>query len=648
VATVAPYGSWSSPISAEQIARQGVRLGETWLGEDGSAYWVEGRPSEGGRSVLVRQRAGGGPATDLVPEEFNVRTRVHEYGGGAWLLAGELAFCSNFADQRLYRVEPGAEPRAITPEPPERGSIRYADGREVGERGLLACVRESHADGQVVNELITLAADGSAEPRSLASGRDFYSNPRPSPDGSRLAWLEWDHPRMPWDGTEMRVADLSPDGTVGDSRLVAGGPSESIWQPEWSPGGELHYVSDRSGWWLIYRESGEAVVDDEADYGYPQWLFGGSTYAFTGGGEVICIRTQRATERLCRIRGRTVEELDLPYTAFGWPTLRTAGDDAIFVAASPETGPAVVRLDLERGTATELRRSAEAEPEPGYVSRPRAIEFATDGGRTAHGFHYPPANPEFEGPPGELPPLIVEIHGGPTSHARPELGLDFLYWTSRGFAVVDVNYGGSTGFGREYRERLNGTWGIVDTADCIAAARHLADAGEVDGRRLAIRGGSAGGYTTLCALVFHDLFDAGASYYGVADAETLAQDTHKFESRYLDTLIGPYPAERERYRERSPIHFLDQLRSPVLLLQGLEDKVVPPAQAEQIVAELRERGIPHAYVSFEGEQHGFRRAESIIRAHEAELYFYGRVLGFEPADEIEPVEIPGLTALSGR
>ncbi len=485
-----------------------------------------------------------------------------------------------------------------------------------------------------------MPGDGSA-PRVLASGRDFYSNPRPSPDGRLLAWLEWDHPSMPWDGTELRVAELGLAGELGVSRLVAGGTAESIWQPEWSPGGRLHYVSDRSGWWNLYDETGERVVVDEAEYGYPHWVFGGSTYAFTGDGGVICIRVSEGRERLCRVVDGRAEPLDLPYTAFGFPYLRVRGEIAVFIAASPETEPAVIELDLGSDATRVLRRASQHEPEPGYAAVPRAIEFPTDGGETAHGFFYPPANPEFEAPEGERPPLIVAIHGGPTAHNPPELSLDVLYWTSRGFAVVDVNYRGSTGFGRAYREQLNGRWGIADTADCIAAARYLAERSEVDRDRLAIHGGSAGGYTTLCALVFDDLFSAGASYYGVADAETLARDTHKFESRYLDSLIGPYPETEQRYRDRSPIHHVEGLRSPVILFQGLEDEVVPPAQAEQIVAALRERGVAHAYVPFEGEQHGFRRAESIIRCHEAELDFYGKVFGFQPADEIEPVEIVG-------
>jgi dipeptidyl aminopeptidase/acylaminoacyl peptidase len=642
LAQSARFGSWRSPIAAEHVAGGGGRLAEPALGDDGSTYWLEGRPAEGGRSVLVHRDASGSVA-DLVPPDFNVRTRVHEYGGGAWLLAGETAFCCRFDDQRLYRLDPGAEPRPITPEPAEQAGLRYADARLTGDGRWLVCVRESHEADEVVNELVALPADGSAEPHVLASGRDFYSNPRPGPDGRRIAWLEWDHPRMPWDGTELMVAELGGDPpAAGEPRLVAGGAEESIWQPEWSPEGELHYASDRSGWWSLCRENGEPILEEEAEYGYPHWIFGGSTYAFLSHGDILCIRTERAVERLHRISGGGLEELDLPYTSYSFPYLRVRGERAVFVAASPRSGAALIELDLASGRTATLRRSDEDEPDPAFVSVPQAIEFPTEGGRTAHAFFYPPANPEFEGLADEQPPLIVEIHGGPTAHSTPRLDLDVIYWTSRGFGVVDVNYGGSTGFGREYRQRLNGTWGVVDVEDCVAAARHLADTGAADGQRLAIRGGSAGGYVTLCALVFFDLFAAGASYFGVADAETLATDTHKFESRYLDTLIGPYPELRDVYRARSPIHFVERLSVPLIVFQGLEDEVVPPDQAEVIVAALRERGVPHAYLAFEGEQHGFRRAETIIRCHQAELYFYGRIFGFDPADELEPIGIEGL------
>jgi dipeptidyl aminopeptidase/acylaminoacyl peptidase len=546
---------------------------------------------------------------DVLPPEFNVRTRVHEYGGGAWLLHGETAYCSSFEDQRLYRVERGrAEP--LTPE----GPYRYADGRVSPDGTRIVCVRETHGD-EVVNELVAVPLDG-GEHELLAGGRDFYSFPRVSPDGERLAYTCWDHPNMPWDGTELWV----------DGELVAGGPDESIWQPEWSPGGELHWVSDRTGWWQLYRE-GERLTEVEAELGHPQWLFGGATYAFLDDGTIALVRCRRAEERLCLLgHGGELEELDLPYTGFGFPTLRSRGERLVFVAGSPHDDPAVISWSRAAG-AEVVKRSSDQPLEEAWTSSPREIEFSGSGGRPTYAWYYPPTNPDFEGPAGELPPLLVQSHGGPTSHAPPQLEAeDVLFWTSRGIGVVDVNYGGSTGFGREYRERLNGTWGIVDVQDCIAAARHLAEQGEVDGERLLIRGGSAGGYTTLCALAFHDAFAAGASYYGVADAETLAEDTHKFESRYLDRLIGPYPEAAKLYRERSPIHYADRLRAPLILFQGLEDEVVPPSQAEQMVAALERNGVPHEYLAFEGEQHGFRNAETVERCLEAELSFYRRVL----------------------
>jgi dipeptidyl aminopeptidase/acylaminoacyl peptidase len=640
----APFGSWRSPVTAELVARAGTRLSEPLLSGDGAAWWLEGRPAEGGRTVLVRRPPDGEPE-DVTPEGFYVRTRVHEYGGGAWLLHGQTAFFSNFEDQRLYRQDLGAAPRAITPEPAAPAALRYADGRATPDGRLIVCVRESHAGEEVVNELVAVPADGSSEPAALATGRDFYSFPRVSRDGEWLAWTCWNHPNMPWDGTELWVAALR-GGELGEPRRVAGGPTESIFQPEWSSDGDLHFVSDRTGWWNLYRERDggvEALTAEEAELGYPQWLFGGSTYAFLPEGAIACVRCDRGEERLCLLApGATrPDDLGLAYTSFEFPCLRSQGRALIFIAGSPEREAEIVSLELPDGEPTSLRPPSEEPLDTAYASSPRAIEFPTEGGLSAHAFYYPPANPEYRGPEGERPPLIVEIHGGPTSHRCPELRRSTLFWTSRGFGVVDVNYGGSTGFGRDYRERLRGAWGIVDTADCIAAARCLADSGQADGERLLIHGGSAGGYTTLCALVFHDAFASGGSYYGVADAETLARDTHKFESRYLDGLIGAYPEAADTYRERSPIHFAERLRSPVILFQGLEDEVVPPSQAEAMVAALRAGGVPHAYLAFEGEQHGFRRQETIVRCLEAELFFYGRILGFEPADRIEPVPIEG-------
>jgi dipeptidyl aminopeptidase/acylaminoacyl peptidase len=639
---IVPYGSWRSPIDASMVAAAGRRLAAPVLAGDGAVWWAEGRPTEGGRVVLMRSPLGGEPE-DVTPEGVNVRTRAHEYGGGAWVLASnDLVLFTNFADQRLYRQRLGEEPVAITPEPEQTAALRYADMRLTPDGETVICVREVHGDGEAENQIISLTLAGSAQPQVLASGHDFYSFPRPSPDGSQLAWTCWDHPNMPWDGTELWVAPLSDPA---DATLVAGGPEESTFQPEWDREGRLHFVSDRNGWWNLYRDEGEEVLqltDEEADLAHPQWLFGGSTYAFLDDGGIVAIRTELGEERLFLLEpgAERLADLELPYTSFGYPSLSVRGTEVAFAAASPAREPAIVRFDVRSGELEEICGAADAIPE-GLVSIPRPIEFPTTGGDTAHGFYYPPTNADFEAPEGELPPLIVESHGGPTSHAKPALSREFLFWTSRGFGVVDVNYRGSSGYGRPYRQRLRGNWGAFDTDDCIAAARHLAATGEADGERLAIRGGSAGGYATLCALVFHDAFTTGASYYGVADTETLATDTHKFESRYLDSLIGPHPERADLYRERSPIHFVDQLRAPVILFQGLDDEVVPPSQAETMVAALKRNGVPHAYLAFAGEAHGFRRAETEIRCLEAELFFYGRILGFEPDDRLQPVEIVG-------
>lgn len=650
MATVAPYGSWKSPISAAVVAAGRRPLDQVRLA-GGSLYWVEGRPAEGGRNVLLRQEGDGARA--LTPEGLNVRTRVHEYGGGAYTVHGGSVFFANFADQRVYRQDGTGQPRAISPEPAVPAGDRYADFCPSPDGRWLYCVREVHdAGGTVTNTLAALPADGVGSPRTLASGRDFYAYPRVSPDGRRLAWTCWDHPNMPWDGCELWVGDVNSDGEVDGARLVAGGREESIFQPAWSPAGQLYFVSDRTGWWALYRlgvgrvESVLAV--EGAELGVAQWVFGLATYAFLADGRIACTYSRRGIDHLGLLdaQGR-FSTLDLPYTAYS-AQLQAAANHLAFIAAAPDQASAVVVLDVGTGQATTVARSLDVEVDPGCVSRPEPVEFPTEGGRTAHALFYRPANAGFEGLQGELPPLLVVSHGGPTSMARAALDLGTQFWTSRGFAVVDVNYGGSTGYGRAYRQRLKGQWGVVDVQDCINAAKHLARQGLVDGRRLAIRGGSAGGYTTLCALTFHDDFAAGASYYGVADCEALARDTHKFESRYLDGLIGPYPQAQEVYRQRSPIHYADRLSCPVILFQGLEDRIVPPSQAEAMAEALRRKGLPFAYLAFEGEQHGFRKAETIQRTLEAELYFYSRVFGFQPADAIAPVAIENEAALGAR
>ena len=643
----AAYGSWRSPVSGGLVATAGVALDEL-VGDGDAVLWLEGRPLEGGRRVVCRCVPGAAPE-DLTPPGFNVRSRVHEYGGGSYRARRGTLFFSNLADQRLYRQDPGAAPRPLTPEPPAPAALRYADASLTPDGAWLVCVRESHRGGEVVNELVALPADGSAAPHVLAGGRDFYAAPRLDPSGRRLAWLEWDHPRMPWDGTELQLVGFDPAGgrLRGGPSPVAGGPEESVAQPEWSPDGVLHFISDSSGWWNLYRAGGRAepLAPMEAELSMAQWTFDQSTYAFLPDGRIACLYGRGPVWRLGLVEpgaGR-VTPLDLPFTSYYPPRLRTLASGRIAsFAGSPTEPAALVLVDPATAAVEVVRRSQSFGLDPACVSVPRPVEFPTEGGQTAHALYYPPANPDFEAPEGELPPLLVTSHGGPTAQVVDELSLGVQYFTSRGLAVVDVDYGGSTGYGRAYRQRLDGQWGVVDTEDCLNAARYLASEGLADPKRLAIRGFSAGGYTTLCALTFHDLFAAGASYFGVADVESLARETHKFESRYLVRLIGPYPQARDLYRQRSPIHHTDQLSCPVILLQGLEDKVVPPGQAEQMAGALDAKGIPYAYLAFDGEQHGFCKAESIRRSLEAELYFYSRIFGFDLADPVDPVPIRNL------
>jgi dipeptidyl aminopeptidase/acylaminoacyl peptidase len=651
VAEVAPYGSWRSPISAEMCARAGVHLFEPTLDGD-VAYWLEARPNEGGRHVLMRADPWSDPV-DVTPPGFNIRDKVHEYGGGSYTVHDGVVFFTNFDDQRLYRQEgPGAEPHAIVPEPPTPSAYRYADLRVILDGRSLVCVRERHEGDGVVNELVVLPADGSAEPVTVASGRDFYACPRLSPDGSRLAWLCWDVPNMPWDGNELWVADVREDGTLANATMAAGSEGESLFQPGWSPEGHLHFVSDRTGWWNLYRR--EAGGDDtdltptDAEFGVPMWQFGYATYAFLPDGRITCTYHRDGVHHLAILDPATSEllDLDLPYATFD-PYLAAEGSRLVFVAGGPAIPHQVVAVDLVTRSVDVLRESERLSFDAAYISIPEPIAFLTEGGLTAHAYHYPPTNPEFAAPGDERPPLIVMSHGGPTSETVPEFQIGLQFFTSRGFAVVDVNYGGSTGYGREYRQRLNGQWGIVDVQDCINAAKHLVGLGKADPARLLITGGSAGGWTTLCALVFHEVFAAGASYFGVSDLEPFATDTHKFEAKYIDSLVGPWPETADLWRARTPARHADLLSSPMILLQGLEDEVVPPSQAEVMVRALDAKQIPYAYLAFEGEQHGFRRAENIIRSLEAELYFYSRILGFELAEPVEPVEIHHLAGSSG-
>jgi len=643
---IAPYGSWKSPITSDLIASGAIRLGAVTLdGED--TYWTEMRPAEGGRFVIVR-RTPDGRVADITPAPFNARTRVHEYGGGAYAVHNGTVYFANFADQRLYRQDPGGPPHPLTPATNWRYASMVIDAR----RDRLICVREDHtvAGRQAINTLVSLPLVESDGGQVLVSGNDFYAAPRLSPDGAYLAWLTWNHPNMPWDGTELWVASVAADGALSQAERVAGGPDESIFQPQWSPDGLLYFVSDRTGWWNLYRRAPdgaggyhiEPLHEMDAEFGRPQWSFDMTTYAFASPQQLICAYNQQGIWHLARLdtETRAFEPLEIPYSEI--TSIAAAAARAVFCAGSPTEPSAIVQLDLTSHALTVLRRSIELPFAATYLATPQPIAFPTEHGLTAYGFFYAPHNPDYMAPPDERPPLLVMVHGGPTSSTSTALDLDIQYWTGRGIAVLDVNYGGSTGYGRAYRQRLEGQWGVVDVDDATNGARYLVARGLVDGNRLAITGGSAGGYTVLCALTFRDTFKAGASHYGLSDLEAFVRETHKFESRYLDRLVGPYPQRRDLYHDRSPIHFADRLSCPVIFFQGLEDKIVPPDQAEMMVEKLRQKGLPVAYVPFAGEQHGFRRAENIKRALDGELYFYSRIFGFALADPVEPVPIENL------
>lgn len=640
---MASYGSWKSPITTDLIVSDTIRFGLTALDGD-DIYWIEGRPAEGGRNVIVR-RSPDGSLTDLNPAPFNARTRVHEYGGGDFVASEGVVYFANFADQRLYQVSAGAEPVALT----AANERRYADMVMDRERERLLCVCEDHSnkEREAENMLVSvsLAAATLGEVQILQAGNDFYASPRLSPDGSRLCWLTWNHPNMPWDGCELWVAELDAHGLVGSAQRVAGATKESIFQPTWSPDGTLYFVSDRTNWWNIYRLRGEQiepVCPLDAEFGTPQWVFGLSTYGFVSAERILCFSAGPAGSVLAYLDTATgrLTPIELPYSAVS--NILVNERQAIFLVASPTSPRAVARLDVTTGALEILRRSQSVVVDAGYISEAQQIDFPTEHGLTAYAYYYAPKNADFTAPVGERPPLLVISHGGPTSSATSILQLTTQFWTSRGFAVVDVNYGGSSGYGRAYRDRLLGQWGVVDVDDCVNAAKYLVARGDVDGERLTIQGGSAGGYTTLCALTFRDTFKAGASHFGVSDLNILAYDSHKFESRYMFGLIGPYPERKDLYFERSAINFTDQLSCPVIFFQGLEDKIVPPSQAEMMVEALRAKHLPVAYLAFAGEQHGFRRAENIKRSLEGELYFYSKVFNFELAEPIEPVEIANL------
>ncbi|NLU83294.1 prolyl oligopeptidase family serine peptidase [Rhodococcus sp. HNM0569] len=634
--TRAPYGSWPSPITAKDLAAAGHPVeGGRFVGDD--VWWAELRPSEGGRMAIRRTGLDGAPE-DILPPPWNARTRVHEYGGGAWtsIGTGRLVF-AEYSDQRVYLLR-GATPWPLTPEPPRPGAWRYADLQAVGRE--VWAVRERHDEsGAVTRDICAIPLDGSAaddasKVRSVVGGSDFLAYPRVSPDGRSLAWIAWDHPRMPWDGTELRVVPLADGVASGEPVTLLGGPEESVLQPQWTGFTDLYVVSDRTGWWNLYRvpvAGGEPTPLHPlaADFGGPLWNLGSKWYLPVEQGEIVAVHTL-GTDTLSVLDTKDGSLSDLDLGAFTSLALCDERDDVVLLRTAGARAAAGLRTyNRASGEITTVRLSSDELPAPEF--RPDAVQLTFDGnGRDVHAIAYPPLNPSYEGMEGEKPPYVAFVHGGPTAHVAPVLSPVFAFFTSRGIGVIDVNYGGSTGYGREYRNRLRGQWGVVDVEDVVTAVLGLAEQGLADRDRLAIEGGSAGGWTVLSALTTSDVFACGASYYGVAELEKFVEETHDFESRYIDGLIGPLPEAADLYRERAPLENVDGLNCPVLLLQGLDDPIVPPAQAERFRDALVAKGIPHAYLAFPGESHGFRRVDSQIRARNAELSFYGQVLGFEP------------------
>ena len=646
---IAPYGSWKSPISAAMLISGGKRrLNEIRVDGD-DIYWLDARPNEGGRIVIMSQSADG-QTCDLTPAPFNARNAVHEYGGGSYAVRNRTVYFTNWSDQRVYVQKRGDEPRPLTAEPTIPRGTRYADLTLNPDGKLLLCVRETHTDdeNEAINEIVTIDT-ASGETCVIATGRDFYCAPRVSGNNDRIVWTEWDHPNMPWDGNVLMSGSFNNvNAAVRGVEMLAGVEGESIVQPSWSRDDTLHFVTDRTGWWNIHSvRDGEAInlLNEQSDHGRPDWQFGFTSYAHLPCGDLAVGKGGVASGSITIVGTDGINRtIDTPYSEVSFLTTGTNGSSLLFIGASPTKEPAVIRLDLASERCEVIYAPSQISIDPGYLSSPQHVVFPTTDDAIAHAYYYSPTNQDFLAPEGDLPPLVVICHGGPTSASGTGLDLSTHYWTSRGFAVVDVNYRGSSGYGKVYRDALKGKWGIYDTDDCIAAAQHLIDQELVDRDRVIIRGGSAGGYTTINALTFHDFFAAGAALYGIADLMVFIDDTHKFESRYLDSLVGPYPEEAQRYHDRSAINFMDQLATPMIILQGLEDEIVPPSQAEIMVNALESKGLPYAYIGFPGEQHGFRQAANIIRAQEAELYFYGKVLGFEPADEIgeEVVDVRNL------
>ncbi|MDJ0652480.1 MAG: S9 family peptidase [Simkaniaceae bacterium] len=622
-----PHGSWESPITTSTIVASSVKLGDIILDET-ELYWNEIRPEEKGRSVIVQWK--NGKCQDILQAPYNARNRVHEYGGASFTVHNGTVYFSNYSDQGFYRLDPQGTVHPIAVEK----NKRYANPLYDPARNVIYAVEEEHrSEHDVVNRLVKIGSDVEI----IAEGEDFYSMPALHPNGTHLAFLSWNQPNMPWDETTLSVGKLTKHGMLSEIEEIAGGESESIFQPMWSKKGTLYYVSDRSGWWNIYQEGGECLYPMEGEFGQPLWVFGMNNYGFLEDGRIATVYTIQGNDFVGMIDPETksLETLDLPFTSY--QSFKIAGNALYFTAASPSATQILACYDIDYNKLQCIRKSKELTLDSGYISLPETIAFPTEDEKTAYGFFYPPKNKNCRGT--DLPPLIVKIHGGPSAKTTPVLNLEIQFWTSRGFAYFDINYGGSTGYGREYRERLKRNWGVVDVADCVNGALYLVKQGKVDPNRMSIKGGSAGGYTTLAALTYRDVFKAGASYYGVSDLEALARGTHKFEAHYLEGLVGSYPSEKNRYRELSPIHHTEKLSSPVILFQGGEDKVVHPHQSEKIFKALKQKHTPVAYILFEKEQHGFRMAENIKKALDSELYFYGKIFQFEPSDALEPIKI---------
>lgn len=638
--TTSHYGSWHSPITADLINAKTISPIETKVDGD-DIYWIESHPLEEGRHVIMRHTPDG-KITECTPAGFNARTSVHEYGDGAFTVHKGSIYFVNYKDQRIYCQALGESPVMLTP----GEGYRYADLIIDEKHNRIICVREDHtSEGEAVNTIVSVNLNGNDNGTILVSGNNFYSSARLNPTGTQLSYLTWNHPNMPWDGCELWLTNVHDDGTLHHVDLVAGSASECIFQPDWSPDGVLHFIAEPEGWWNLYRlKDGkiEALHPMEAEFGEPQWVFNMAKYGFLSSEKIFCAYTQNGLWYLALLDTRSKEFSPIQSTFSYAENVHCGKGFAVFIGGSFDQPLSIIRYDAKKNSFETIKQAFEVTVDKGYLSTPQPISFPTTGDKTAHAIYYPPLNKDFSAPDGERPPLIVISHGGPTSQTVTVLQYKIQYWTSRGFAVVDVDYGGSSGYGREYRKRLNGNWGIVDVDDCCNAALYLVKEGLADPERLAIRGGSAGGFTTFACLAFSNVFKAGAGHFGVSELEIFVKDTHKFESRYLFTLVGPYPERKDLYYERSPINYAHQINCPLILFQGDDDKVVPPSQSQLMYEAVRGREIPTAYILFKGEQHGFRKADSIKRSLEGELYFYSKIFKFDLAEDIPAIEIDNL------